>query len=357
MLRWLSLAFLILAPVTASAEPALVTAFGGQAFLFSHRGLCYAILPKHVHRLRNVMSLATAAPQQQGRATVFYSTDDCTDLSVASVEGPASASAVCGPEWSALPRSLQPQLAGNDRAEIVRLSETGLLERTPASIERVDHTHIEVTPLDERRQSEIAKGTSGALLVIDGAPAGLAVTSTGNDRARFLRMDEIVARLSRLIEGRAMLPSGAGQDTPSGGADGPHLPFQVVAWNVTPLEPELSPMNLANPTATRPFVAAANEVVILELELSEPDATALRQVTVTSRAGEETSPPKRITIEVDSSQGDRRRWRQFAAGEASPEGRFEAESGSGLFARRVRIKIHSLWFPHRPLQIDSLLLE
>lgn len=342
-------AFLL--PVAARAEPVAVNQAVGQGFVFNHRGNCYLILPQHVHGRQTRVSLVTAAPSLAGEARIFRSFAGA-DLSIGLVL--PGLEDRCRDRWSDLPDAIDGLLDGNGTAILVRLAASGQETRLPLRIILRDLETLAAEPQDASRASEIFQGTSGSIASIGGTPIGMAVESRNIGEVTLLRMDEIKARLARLLESGSAVPeeeetseaAGAGQCPRTG------IALRSVVCSREPVSPELGCSNLAGGSGAALMPPGRFDMVV-ELDVDSPVPLAQVQIHATPEDGR-SAAPKSIRIEIDSSSGRSPRWRSYASGDMTPFGSFSAENGAKPFARRLRVSVDSSWDGSLPQTIGCL---
>ncbi|NDW04160.1 hypothetical protein [Jiella pacifica] len=287
------------------------------------------------------------------------------DLALASVTGALTRD--CGPSWRDLPRDLGRVLQQNGVGELVRVQRNGVMERTAVRLRRVFYEHVEIEPTSDAPKGRIAKGTSGSVLMVNGVPAGLAVTTAGDDGARVLRMDAIVNRLDRFVNDRN--PADLAEGTPVKSADleaAPHVghSFEITEWSALPAEPQFAAKNLEGGSNALPYIAqAGSEPVTLKLTFTGSNTQIIRSIQLVSETGGDdaedalqTTIPKAIEITVDSSSSGSRP-RVLPGGDMSPAGLFETKIGGGTKARTVTLRLRSAWQTGLPIRIDRVVIE
>ena len=341
----------------------------GQVFLTQNNGVCYALMPDHVVR-RPGFDIVAGLPEQLGRGTktslAFPESGGVgMDLALASVTGALTRD--CGPAWRDLPRDLGRVLQQNGVGELVRVQRNGVMERTAVRLRRVFYEHVEIEPTSDAPKGRIAKGTSGSVLMVNGIPAGLAVTTAGDDGARVLRMDAIVNRLDRFVNDRN--PVDLAKVAPAGSSDlkAPPPPghrFEITEWSALPAEPQYAAKNLEGGASALPYIAqAGSEPVTLQLAFTGSEAKVVRSIRIVSQADDaqsdealQTTMPKAIEITVDSSSSGNRP-RVLPGGDMSPAGLFETRIGGGTKARTVTLRLRSAWQTGLPVRIDRIVIE
>lgn len=326
------------------ADLALVGAEEGHAMLASFRGNCYAIMPDHV-ATADSMSLITALPQTFGMATIFERLPE-QDLALALVHGDVAAQ--CGRTWESLPRDVSTTLSGAQTAGLSRIQFDGqYVDRAAADIIDVDDNRFVAVTSDRWANPEIMTGISGAVIFVGGVPVGMALSSPDTSRARFLRMDRIVALLDPLLRG----------DRPGGT---PTLPQAVVGEGMSyRISGQVRlDSNGGQGLSDGLHVDWTGAPVAVEFTLSDLEPVALSRILIetTPRADGSVTFPQHVLISVDRGRPDRPFWMLLAASDMNPLGQLEILTG-GTTARRVRVQVESVWHPDRPMQIDRVRFE
>lgn len=343
------------------AGPAYLVTKGeqAQAFIFSHRSQCYAVMPNHVSK-RDRFSLKGGIPEKQGNGKMTSLRFPDSDLALAVVTGPLAQN--CTPTWSNLPRDVTAFLPSGGGAVLETVRSNGLMERVDVVMSPISYEHIGITPTVDRMKGRLGKGRSGSVLVSNGTPVGIAIevprgTNSSQGEVRVLRMDAIVARLDRFLTGRQVLSTATTQtkNTKSSQIIG-EIPFVVADWNYTPTTPENDPTNLAIDGA-KPFLTEPlSRILKIDLNLSDDKAVPVKEIMITSDSSDTTfTAPKGIKILVSNSE-DKSRARSLGSAEMSPDGRFSLRLGTQKM-RWILIRISSSWEPNKPLRIDEIRLQ
>lgn len=349
-----TLALALLSALAAWPAAARVVGVGegqGNAYLFHHRGNCYAILPTHVHG-RGPMQLSGRDPAGIGTAHVIDRSNSDIDLSLALVSGSLTQS--CGGPWSDLPQRLS--IRPNEEATVVRVQQ-GSVETIRSHVAHVDFTQFSLAP-DGDETRFFAAGTSGATVLQGGTPIGMVLTADSRDLAYALRMDEIQARLRRVIEDWFVEGSCTEGDTCG---EVPDLAaqslsgFQLSAWQPHGVTADTGADAMVSGSGAYIAPIARGEPVTLTFESAE--LREIRRVVMTSRAdGQEAHAPKLVKVMIDAASGVVANWRAFKAPtEMAPGQALDLRRG-GTFARRIRIEVHSAW-GGSPVRIDSIAIE
>ncbi|MBH0239518.1 hypothetical protein [Methylobrevis albus] len=356
----LLLLVLLFSPEPARAELVAVNGATGHGFVFTYRRHCYVILPSHVHGRKRRISILTAAPSATGDADIFRSFAPATDLSIGLVR--PGFEPRCNDRWEDLPDRVDPLLDASDEGTLVRLSSTGLALHVPMAIVSRDYETFTAKPVGEEREAEIFQGISGAILRIDGQPVGMAIESGSVSEAVFLRIDAIRARLDRLLEGQgaaAEVAGGPEAETPAAGAAASGqgctpggLPLKSAVCNREPVAPEFGCSNLVTGEAAVLMPPGRFEMVV---EIDRDDAVPVSEVSLAASPVEgESTAPKAVRIEIDSSASGRPRWRAFGTGDMTPFGAFLLRNGTAPYARRLKLTVEGTWDAAQPVTLGCV---
>lgn len=336
----------------AQARPVSVEAGTGNGFLFNHRGVCYVILPFHVHG-RAPVRLTARDPAGLGTGRVRRNDANAAiDLSLGTVSG--NLTQACGPAWSDLPRSINPE-AGQD-VVVVRYGQ-GSVETIRSVITSKSFTHFDITPHPDETRF-YAGGTSGSFVFANGLPFGMVVEAEDRTSAYVLRIDEIHTRLRRVVEDWSdeqgcSVPAGC--DTGPDPAPATLSGFKLTAWSQHPVSGDFSAETMA--AGQGPYIApiGRNAPIILTFEADE--ITPISRVVMTSQADEtESYPPKFVVVRVDATANGIDRWQDFRSPrDMVPGSPLDLKRGE-VNARRVQIEIRSSW-GGSPVRIDSVSIE
>ncbi len=346
-----STTLMVAAPALAT-QLALVDRDVGHAMLFQHRGNCFAVLPSHV-AVNDRFSLELPLQRVVGSGTAFLR-DTANDIAIAYVEG--GVTAYCHDQWDSFDRDLRSLLETRTRGEIVRLSPEGIQDRADAQIFAVTPEMVIVRTTDNLADGQIYQGNSGSVLEVDGRVVGIAQAAISGREARFFRMDEILRRVGPQLGGglAARHPDDLPPPDGTDGAQG----FRVTGWTgaaggtgAASLEPGLLSQAFVSPWSDEP--------VQIEITLDPASPVPLAAINLRSDPGAapDQSPPKTVLFEVDAGAPGRPFWRSLGQRDMPPNGVFAYQTG-GIFARRVRVTIQSMWFADRQaLRIDGLTVE
>lgn len=340
------LMLLLLAGTARGADVAMVEDELGQALLFNNRGLCYAVLPNHVSTTKDRIALFAPSPKTVGTAEIFWR-DPQNDIALAYVEGALSTE--CSVEFNTLSPDLSDVLLKTEDGLIKSVHFDGaFFDRIGATLIDVDGTFVTVKLSDAGIDAEVIQGLSGAVLSVSGVLSGIAIDAQDTGEARFLRIDRILDFIGPQLRATshpntqdiAASPSGYGYrvtEFQSGDKSG-----------VTALESG----DLVNSWISD----WTGEAVEFEITLSNTEILQLNKISMFSLLSDNTTPPRRIEIQIDRGLPVSPYWTSIASADMSPTGVFETTTG-GTWARRVKVKILDVWYPDRSLRIDQLVVE
>lgn len=322
-----------------ATQIALVDRDVGHALLFQHRGNCYALLPSHV-AVRDNFSLQMPLQNLIGAGTVFLRDPD-SDLALAFVEGDVIQR--CTDEWVSFQGDLTTLLDNQKSGEILRLSPEGIQDRTAAQVFVVTPEIVAVRTSDDLALGEVQQGSSGSVLEINGKVIGIAQRAPSKSEAIFFRMDEIARRLGSELS--------AATKSPDSG-------FSVSGWSGKTATDV--PDEAGQGLLQRAFVAQWDgSPQQIEITLHPTEPVALNRIVLGSTVGDRVtqSPPKTVSLQVDAGPPDAPFWRSVGIKDMSPKGELLFDTG-GVFVRRVRLTLNSVWFADRPLvRLDRLEIE
>lgn len=341
----------VLAGSAAHARPVSVEEGQGNGFLFNHRGVCYLILPSHVHG-RGPVRLTARDPSGLGTGRVIDKSNQGIDLSLAVVSG--SLSENCGGPWSDLPRTIDPQ--AGQAVTVVRY-EQGSVETIRSLITTKSFTHFNIAPHPDETRF-YAGGTSGSFVFAGNRPFGMVVEAKDRQDAYVLRIDEIHTRLRRVVEDwyeeeGCTIPADC--DPLPEPAPATLSGFKLTGWSQHPVSGDVSPEAMA--AGDGPYIApiARNAPVILTFEADA--ITPISRIVLTSQADQaESYTPKLVMVRIDTSSDGIDRWRDFRSPrDMTPGAALDLKRGT-TNARRVQIEIRSSW-GGSPVRIDSVSIE
>ena len=337
-------ALLWLVVQAGAATVAAVDDETGHAVLVQHRGNCYAVLPEHVAR-QDRIALVSSLPRVAGIGTVFVRNTD-EDLALAYVEG--SLAQVCELPWSRFGTPVGKLLADPQPGALNRINFGGqFMDRVAATVFDADDTHFYATTTNALADGNVESGVSGALFVKDNVPVGMALNAVTNSTGRFIRTDRIHALLDQLLAGKVAAHP-ANQSIQSG-ADG--LGFRVTGQAVV----QADGLEGLSGATQWPWTGAPIEI---DLTLSNKAPIPLNRIVLRSSpgGGDPVTPPQRVRIEVDVGMPGQPFWRTIGGNDMSPVGVLDVATG-GTHARRIKLRIESVWYPDRPVRLDSIKLE
>lgn len=334
------------AQIGRAADVALVDDGLGQALLFGHNGLCYAALPNHVVPGRDRIALAVPTPQQSGAAEIFWRDPD-TDLALAYVEGELASR--CTLSLNTLPTDISDLLQRNETGLVKSVHSDGrFFDRMGVSLVDVRQDEFYTVMNDLAIEGDLFQGFSGSVVTVGEVVAGIALDNDPVTRqARFLRMDRVVElarqNLANNHPTRRTIPQ------QEGGAG-----FRVTAFEGGA---QAGAVSLEPGSLTSPWIAEwPGRPISFEITLSQDQLISVNRVVLSTQSSDATTPPRRILVEVDRGLPGAAYWTPLSAPDMSPTGAFELNTG-GTVARRVRISLMDVWYPDRPLRLDTLWVE
>ncbi|WP_366655771.1 hypothetical protein [Fodinicurvata sp. EGI_FJ10296] len=353
----------LLVAIPSYAEPVAINRGQGQGYAVEHRNNCYILLPAHVPGRGSALTLSAGAPPVVGEAYVFhrFAIDDM-DLAVAFVR--AGLQGRCSSTFADLPRRIDDLLGNARELSLVRVASGGIVSREPVEVTEILYETLRVRTAAETR--DLSAGSSGSFLFSGDVPVAMLTDAVDRNNGIALRIDAIVSRVSRLLDGGPSLgdidESPPAMQPPGAGGDGA-IGFRVVACEPEPFDPDFACSRLEAEGGA--VLMPAGQPVRIDMELTYPEGVirSIRSVSVRSAAAgdDDHAVPKAIRIEIDSSAGGARRWRPFAAGDMSPLGEFDADQGVGQFAERVRLHITGSWSDHLerdlPIRLDRVTIR
>ena len=348
---------LVVQLASASAQPVSIDRGNGQGFVFQHRGNCYLMLPAHVHGRRMRITFSTSAPITSGDAIIFQTFAPSLDLSLAYVQ--TKLDDRCKSRWDDLSRNIQPFLSGATRATLVRVDPAGNEQRDGMTITSSDAFTINASVAGAASADEVYQGTSGAILLIGDTIVGMAVQSPDPHQAVFVRVDEIVARLSRLLDARQPAQTQPPNDpelTAGGLCGASTIKIAAVQCSTEADIAEHGCSNLAAGGGPVSFPAGSRNVCI-EVDFAGKNAIPLKQVVLgTSLDDSSYAAPQTVLMEVDSSNAAPH-WRRFGQADMSPVGTFDFPNAAAPYARRLKLTFLSTWNDKFPMRLDCIALN
>ncbi|MBV7378516.1 hypothetical protein [Maritimibacter dapengensis] len=316
----------------------------GHAVLVSHSGNCFALIPSHV-AVKDEVSLVSALPQKNGLGQVFWRDAD-EDLALAYVEGDLSVE--CGLTWRSLSLPLGAVLAEPTPGSLVRINFGGVfLDRVAATVFDADNTHFHIALEGGLAEGQIESGVSGTLYEKGNVPLGIALSAETNTTARFLRLDHIHSLLDGILNGRGPAHPGSNLISPSEDSLGYRLTGRVV-------ETDDGLRGLEGETRWH----WSGEPIVLEFTLSNGDPVPLDIIELKSVGLDDadSTAPQNISVTVDVGTPDAPFWRDISAPDMPPTGELTINTG-GTFARRVKLKINTVWDSGRPVSLSEIILR
>lgn len=345
---------------TAAAEPVSVNGNAGQGFVAAYRNICYVFLPWHVHEPSPSLGLATGSPPIFGAGRVIQTFAPGTDLSVGFVTGGLDGG--CTARFEDLPRDLSAEVAAGGRVEIVTISESGRVERLPATVRQGDYEWVTVE-LDPGVRATISKGRSGSLVVAGDTPVGMLVQALPDGRTgRALRMDALVQRVERLVLAGAART--APDDAP--GAEAPAQPPAGAAAGLAGHAAGIAACSFEGVTPDSgcwaleggdgPLLAPADALPFsIEVELAGEEAATVSGLRLRSAPGDGAwALPKTVVAEFLTGTPARPQWRQFGIADMPPSGVLELANGMAPRTRAIRLTVTSAWGEGLPVRLDGI---
>lgn len=312
-------------------------------------------MPKHVHGPRFSGVRLSVPNGPIGSSDIVYSTDKRTDLSLGLVSGGITRD--CGVEWSSLPRridGLRPGaevtiLRGRQKSEEARAGTLGAVT--------FDGVSVMAAP---GQPEDFFAGTSGATVFAGKTPIAMVTDAETAGEVWGLRMDEIVGRLSRWIEGvqdgrvcdDPAVAERVAACRPQAPPEGDALAFKVVKWSEHPVDDGADPVAMTE--GRGPYVAEMIPGHPVVIEVLFPDTVVLGRVVLRSKAdGAASFVPRSIRVTVDTSNGKVRRPLTFIDRDMPPDGIMDITRRK-TYARRATIEILSTWGGGSPVRIDEI---
>lgn len=339
----------------AVAEPVSVNRGTGLGYVFNHNGNCFLLLPEHVHGRQTRLTVATTTPSTIGEASLVQTWAPALDLSLFVVSGLSNR---CSDRFADLTRDLAPVLDGGDPAVLVRVDAGGSELRDEMEIVAIDYSTLSARLAHEDRASEIYKGSSGAILRVGNTVVGMTVQSPDTSHATVLRMDEIVAQISRKVTPyatSAAVASAPSADAAPGQCGPGTIPVAAITCSIEPLAPDLACSSLAAGTGLAAFPPGSRPRLILELDVDEP--VPLGQVSLAANVQQGLyAVPQSVVVEV-SSAALRPRWQRFGSADMSPLGTLNISNGARPYVRQVAITLGSSWEVSLPTALTCIALR
>jgi hypothetical protein len=244
----------------------------------------------------------------------------------------------------------------DQRGEMVLIRASGQILRRPMRVTRTDYLTFEAELLDvtDPEVDDIFQGMSGTFFFIDGKPVGMALEKPEGEDAppntlQYMRIEEIGMNLGRWLGNQGTVFAAKPQRPSANDANS--LPLALIDAQTPAVDTDSFPENILSDEGA--YVFQPNGAVSLVLALDSDRALPVKQVLITSAPTKAQAAPQGVRIEVDSSQGDRPRWRNFWGGQMRRDGVLDTGPRSGTFARRIRITVTSAW-GGGPVRIDKV---
>ncbi|MCF3972592.1 hypothetical protein [Paracoccus salsus] len=339
-------------PALTDARPVWVEDGSGNGFLFRNRGVCYVILPTHVHG-RGAFRLSARNPSGLGTGRIIHKADAALDLSLGVVSGTLEKD--CGQDWADLPQRVAPVVGQTVTA--VRY-EQGSVETIRSMITTVTFTHLEIAPLPDETRFFAAR-TSGAFVLDGTRPLGMIVEAEDRQSGYVLRWDEIYDRLRRVVEDwyeedGCTDPAGCDNPVPDP-APATLSGFRLASWKPHGISGEHGAEAMV--AGLGPYVAPISRTEPVILTFEADTIREVSRVVLRSDADNETSvSPKLVMVRVDTSSDGVERWRDFRSPQDMVPGEALDLRRGATHARRLRIEIRSGW-GDGPVRLDSVAIE
>lgn len=353
-----SILALLIISLPVAAEPVSVNRGKGLGFVFSHNGNCFLVLPAHVPGRQTRLSVTTTAPSAVGDAVLVRNLSPAVDLSLFIVS--SGLEQRCDDSFADLSDDIQPVLDRGGDLQLIRVDTSGAELRDPMTITAVDFSTLTARPVNPAREAELYQGSSGGILKSRNTVIGMALQSTDIAAGTFLRMDEIVNQIRRIVT-----PNRAVETAPQPveGAAGVvsqcpvgTLPIVRVSCTIEPSDPAFACSNLLT-EAAEPVAFPPGAQPRIVLDLAGDQATALEAVTLMAPADQsQFAVPQQVTVEVSSTTGTPR-WTRFGATDMSPLGNLRVVNGARPYARQVAITLGSSWDGSLPMALSCVSLQ
>ncbi|MEY9626288.1 hypothetical protein [Sinorhizobium fredii] len=315
-------------------------------------------MPTHVHGPRFSAVRLSVPNGPIGQADIVFS-DEAEDLSLGLVSGGITQD--CGIEWTDLPRDLGGLRPGS--AVTVLRARQQSVEARKAIVGATTFKAFSVRPLPGE-PDDLFAGTSGAAVLDGDRPVGMVTDAENAAEAWALRMDEVIARLSRWVggvqDGRACDDPNVAEHVaacapdPTEGA-GLSLPYEVVEWSEHPVEGAGDPISMAS--GKDAYVARIGPDSPLRIELSFPETVVVGRLILRSTADGKTQfAPRSILVTADVSSDGARRPITFVDRDVPPNGLLDVRLRR-TYARRITIEVLSTWGGRSPVRIDEIRFE
>ena len=343
--------FINFAALSAEARVVTVEEGSGAGLLVNQGGNCYVILPTHVHGLQggDVRLGSERASGPIGTAKIVYIVPGNVDISLGLVRGGMAQD--CGFRWGDLPRRLDEELLPGTPV-ILRRARQRVMEGRRLIIKSSGFREFSLAPQSGER-ADLFGGTSGAVVFLDNTPIGIVLKASDRTEALALRIDEVVAQLSRFLDGYRGAPAPA-TTTMMTGEDDKGDPIEAVSWTAHPVEGASDPASML--AGNGPWIFELNDKPVdLELRLSETDR--ISSIRLFSKDTADAAVPRKITIKSQAtSDPNRPRSTDLPAPEMTPDGEFDLRFGE-IFSKHVTVTIHSSWGGGSPVRLDGVIID
>lgn len=334
----------------AAAQVVTVEDGSGAGLLIQQGGNCYVILPTHLHGRRQdgIRLGSDRGTGPIGTAKIVHVVGGETDISLGLVRGGLAKD--CGIDWHDLPRRLDAQLQPGTPVVLNRPRQR-VVEGRRLLVESTGFRQMRLVP-PVGDTGDLFGGTSGAVVFLGKQPIGMVLQSEDASVALALRMDEIVAQLSRFLGGPA--PAATTSPAPATAKLPEGDPIAALSWSAHPIDGASDPTAMLAGEGPWVFDLSADPVT-LDLQLKETDRFSIIRITAQEDAA--TAIPRLLSITSHASDDPARpRSADLPAPEMTPDGQFELRIGE-RFAKGITITIRSSWGGKSPVRIDNIFVD
>lgn len=344
MIRTSALVFVLLLSAFRTAEAMPPQAFvkadeNGQAVLMSRLNECYAVTPAHVIGDGFFATLVGgSSARANGEADLLQRFG--YDLAVLRVTGAITDG--CDFDLGA-PFSLDRVLSVAGSGQIVSVNSDGSLSRRNVRVSDVGLLYLRVSPVGP--ESQLYKGLSGSLLVLDNAPAGILMSvDPQSEEGKVLRFDravETVRPFFGMTTGSLETPTASpkGADASEG-----NLAGTVESWSSPALSAEYRVSNLIdkNDTGTVWLAEPQGFPIEVVVDLQGDRAHAVDRVVL---IGDGVVPPERLPrdFELLVSSRENGGWMPVVTGTYFTSDGSREVAFAPVRARKVMLRIYSHW--------------
>ncbi|MEL6521602.1 MAG: hypothetical protein AAFQ66_11605 [Pseudomonadota bacterium] len=283
-----------------------------------------------------------------GTAKIVHVVPGDVDISLGLVRGGIARD--CGVPWRDLPRQLEGRLLpGTD--VILRRPRQRVLEGRQLVIESSGFRLMRLVPAGGAT-GDLFGGTSGAVVFLGEMPIGMVLEAENTSAALALRMDEIVAQLTRFLGSRQTGQGESRNVVQPAETEGD--PIEALSWTAHPIEGASDPAAML--AGQGPWIFELGEAPVkLTVRLTETDR--LSRIQLFAAEDVEASIPRQISVAVQaSSDPNRPRSSDLPAPEMTPDGVFDLRVGE-RFAKLVTITIRSSWGDGSPVRLDRIVID